>query len=730
MRKQFTLIELLMVIVVMGILVAIVAVNTRDTKDEATATAVKGNMRVLQTAIDRYRMEKQSYPTVDGVVPSIGKPQPLDFESMTPKFLKSKPERGNYWLDHEGVLYGAVTTLPTSFVVNGETATWDVREDVSEYIVWRHEPTEVTGSVKKKGWSEVKRVKASVGTTTLPSGSGDIYIQAVDRLGFETPIVTNIPRSGEEDDSTSESSTPETSNSGETSTGGKEYEELGRVVLQEDMGERADFVGFDVIAHAPEGTRVVYEFSSSDDMVTWSPPQSKIEDVPDAKNLKVEIILEREVGSTATPTVSDASIRYESVATGQIVTKKTSYQTSLKPIVNLKLLTEGPITQGTPLTWDTSGTFLPDGSPIFNPQYMVSGIRANGLPNFLKKGDQEVSYSVSDRNGNTTTATVKVNVSPTDVTWYGNVGNKGPYMNTTDLPSSITVNGMTSTWDKNLDGKVIKAWLSSSSTGTTYLEVTGPTGAILYQTNVRSTTVQERTFIMPAGAVQIKLRSSVGYGGLHGFVDMADKTAPASPDNLSYTATSSSVTLMWGLSKSSDYAKTEIFRDGNKIGTVWKGTNHFTDRSLYSDQAYTYELIAYDTSDNPSEKTTFSTRTKIATDGYDWRGFLTAKAFDGDDETYETVREKVNATIVTTEKDMGGRTLRVVAATTSSSSVSVADRVTYVEFLSAANTSLGMMSFNSTVKVAKTMTVPVGTKNIRVYSKKFVGYIHEMSIVE
>lgn len=719
MRKHFTLIELLTVIVALGILFAITTVNSRETKDKAIITAMKGNYRGVQIAVDRYLMVEESYPTEGALKPVIGKPQPIDFNKLFPGFLKTTPQMGNYWIDQNEIVYGSLASLPTSFHVKDGTATWDMGEDVSEYVIWMNQEAGVEGSIRGNGWTEVKRVRANIGTTTLPVGNADdFYIQAIDRLGFETPPVSYIEPSL-------------TKNEG-LEPNGDNYEELGRVVIKEEMGEPVAFVGFDVIESVPTGTRVVYEFSSSDDMDSWSSPKATIEEIPNAKNLKVEIVFERRVGSTEVPIISDAFVRYENMTTGQILTKKTSYRTAIKPIVNLKLLTEGVITQGTPLKWDTSGTFLPDGSPIFNPQYMVSGVRAYGLPNFLRKGDQEVSYSVSDRQGNTTTMTVKVTVLPTDVTWSGNMVS-GPYDNTTSLPSTVTQSGRTATWDKNLDGKVMKAWVTSSSTGYTYLEVFSESGQVLMSIGVAPSgggIPQEKTFQMPVGAKSMKIRTTVGWGGIFGFVDMADKTPPESPRDLSYVSTSTDVTLMWGVSKSDDYEKTEIFREGVRIGTVQKGTNYFTNRSLYSNHEYTYELVAYDSSGNPSEKETFIAKTKPSSDGYDWRGFESAKPFDGDDETYETVRENSNATLVTTEKDMGGKTIRIVAATTNSSSVSVSDRVTYVEFLDAANVSLGMMSFTSPNKVAKNNVIPIGTKSLRIYAKKHVGYIHEIKILE
>lgn len=57
MNRLFTLIELIIVIVVLGILAAIVIPNIGNVKDNATYVAVKSNQSAVQMAIDRYSLD-------------------------------------------------------------------------------------------------------------------------------------------------------------------------------------------------------------------------------------------------------------------------------------------------------------------------------------------------------------------------------------------------------------------------------------------------------------------------------------------------------------------------------------------------------------------------------------------------------------------------------------------------------------------------------------------------
>ena len=73
--KGFTLIEIMVVIVILGILAAVVVPNIMSRPDEARITKTKQDVRALETALDLYKLDNYVYPTTDqGLEALIEKP--------------------------------------------------------------------------------------------------------------------------------------------------------------------------------------------------------------------------------------------------------------------------------------------------------------------------------------------------------------------------------------------------------------------------------------------------------------------------------------------------------------------------------------------------------------------------------------------------------------------------------------------------------------------------------
>lgn len=67
----FTLIEIMVVVVILGILAAIVVPRVMDRPDQARITKAKQDVRALESALNLYRLDNYRYPSTDQGLESL-----------------------------------------------------------------------------------------------------------------------------------------------------------------------------------------------------------------------------------------------------------------------------------------------------------------------------------------------------------------------------------------------------------------------------------------------------------------------------------------------------------------------------------------------------------------------------------------------------------------------------------------------------------------------------------
>ena len=62
-EKGFSLIEILVVLMIIGLLTAVVAINVLPSQDRARVDKATADIRIMEQALELYRLDMYSYPT-------------------------------------------------------------------------------------------------------------------------------------------------------------------------------------------------------------------------------------------------------------------------------------------------------------------------------------------------------------------------------------------------------------------------------------------------------------------------------------------------------------------------------------------------------------------------------------------------------------------------------------------------------------------------------------------
>ena len=86
----FTLIELMVVLVILGILAVLIVPNLIGHTDDAKVTAARIDVGTIMDALKRYRLDNQRYPTTEQGLQALiarpaGEPQPMNWKPYLEK---------------------------------------------------------------------------------------------------------------------------------------------------------------------------------------------------------------------------------------------------------------------------------------------------------------------------------------------------------------------------------------------------------------------------------------------------------------------------------------------------------------------------------------------------------------------------------------------------------------------------------------------------------------------
>ncbi|MEQ6885065.1 type II secretion system major pseudopilin GspG [Salicola sp. Rm-C-2C1-2] len=138
--RGFTLIEIMVVMVILGLLVALVAPNIMGRGDEARVTAAEAQLRNISSALDLYRLDNSHYPSTEQGLDALvekpgGSPEPSNWNPDGYMSAIPKDPWGN---DYQYVQPGSEGPYDLYSYgadgreggegVNGDISVWDVEE--------------------------------------------------------------------------------------------------------------------------------------------------------------------------------------------------------------------------------------------------------------------------------------------------------------------------------------------------------------------------------------------------------------------------------------------------------------------------------------------------------------------------------------------------------------------------------------------------------------------------
>lgn len=308
--KKFTLIELIVAIVTLGIIAAIIVVNIANFRKEAITSSISQNVSILQTAMDTYFIKNDKYPDYITENLTLERPQLINTDLLKKEgYLKENIETAKipeafYWLDSFGKVWGSTSNGPDSVNLlssnDGDSLEVLSSERGRGFVLY-----ETKGYISKLG--EDQTLSASI-------EKGDKYYKSIQEGEYEGSNYFTIPVKGEASYLFSEVDEYGL----ETAPFGKFHNAKKTPILKGDGTYYFEIENLDVmywINFAPEqetpgGSSITYKFKVQDENGEYMEWVDDFYSLPNSTGIKVEVVMKSDSDGNS-PILYDLNIMFK-----------------------------------------------------------------------------------------------------------------------------------------------------------------------------------------------------------------------------------------------------------------------------------------------------------------------------------------------------------------------------------------------------------------------------------
>ena len=136
-QSGFTLIEVMVVVVILGILAAVIVPNIMDEPGKARVNKAKQDIRAIEEALNRYKLDNYDYPSTEQGLKALvkkpgGSPEPKRWKGPYVKKINVDPWKNDYEYLNPGT-HGKIDIFSTGKAVGSpedDIGNWNLDEDI------------------------------------------------------------------------------------------------------------------------------------------------------------------------------------------------------------------------------------------------------------------------------------------------------------------------------------------------------------------------------------------------------------------------------------------------------------------------------------------------------------------------------------------------------------------------------------------------------------------------